>query len=379
MSIARPHAISTISPLPAPVTLPVATTVPHVISFDRILVIQTAFLGDVVLTTPLLRELDRANPDATITVVTTPLGAATLAGLPFIDELIPFDKKEKDKGLAGMWRLIARLRRERFDLAIAAQRSGRTGLLVRASGAKTRVGFEGAAGAWAYTVNARWDPGRHAVHRYLALAGPCGSNPEAADPDPVLAILPQARERVAALLSEAGIDRGDGVVAIAPGSIWGTKRWTPEGFAAVAAGVRALGPMPVLVGSPQEAELCNQIAALAGGGVPVLAGRTGIPDLAALCARASAVVTNDSGPGHVASAVGTPVVAIFGPTVPAFGYTPYGTANRIVELDGLDCRPCDRHGPQVCPLGHHRCMKDIEPAIVMRALSDVLRERGSHS
>src|SRR5262249_39514679 len=118
--------------------------------------------------------------------------------------------------------------------------------------------------------------------------------------------------------------------------------------------------------------LCRKVADLAGGGVAVLAGTTDVRDLVALLARARALVVNDSGPGHVASAVGTPVVSIFGPTVPAFGYTPFGGRNVIVEHDGLTCRPCDKHGPQVCPLGHHRCMKEIPPVRVIEGLARVL-------
>jgi heptosyltransferase-2 len=114
------------------------------------------------------------------------------------------------------------------------------------------------------------------------------------------------------------------------------------------------------------------VSALAGGGIPNLAGRTRPPELTALLARSRAIVTNDSGPGHVASAVGTPVVAVFGPTLPAFGYTPWGARNRIVEHHALACRPCSSHGPQVCPLGHHRCMREIAPADVLRALDAVL-------
>jgi heptosyltransferase-2 len=345
------------------------------VSYGRILVVQTAFLGDVVLTTPLLRELKRAHPESRLTVLTTPLGAATLAGLRGLHGLIAYDKNAKERGIMATLRLVRRVRRERFDLVIAAHRSGRTGILARASGARVRVGFSGAAGAWAYTERVPWEPARHAVHRYLALAGACGGDPAAADARPELAVLPEAQARIASLLAAEGIGERDAVLSIVPGSIWGTKRWTTSGFGALARAARALGLRPVLVGSPAEAMLCNEVAALAGGGVPVLAGRTGIPDLAALCARSRAVVTNDSGPGHVAAAVGTPVVAVFGPTVPAFGYTPFGEAHRIVERAGLECRPCDRHGPQVCPLGHHRCMQEIGADAVLEALRSVLSGR----
>ncbi|HEX6852600.1 MAG TPA: lipopolysaccharide heptosyltransferase II [Candidatus Polarisedimenticolaceae bacterium] len=325
----------------------------------RTLVVQTAFLGDVVLTTPLLRALHGTG--AEVSVVATPLGCAVLDGAPFVARLRSYDKKKGEKGLAGTLRLGFALRRERFDVAIAAQRSFRSGVLVRLSGARERVGFDGAAGRWAYTRKVAWNADRHAVHRYLALFdGP-------ADPTPELAIDPGAAARVEALLLEHGVAPADGVLAVAPGSVWGTKRWTPEGFRAVIEAAPARGLKPVLVGSPEERPLCDAI-----GGAPVLAGTTGVAELTALLARSRALVTNDSGPGHVASAVGTPVVAVFGPTVPSFGYTPFGERNRIVELAGLDCRPCDRHGPQVCPLGHHRCMKDLHPSRVLAALDEVL-------
>lgn len=341
----------------------------------RLLVVQTAFLGDIVLTTPLLRELKRVEPESSLTVVTTPLGRAILEGHPFVDEVIAYDKKGSDRGPRGVLRLVARLRRERFDAAVAAQRSSRTGLVVRGSGAATRVGFADAAGRWAYTHRVPWDGGRHAVHRYLALAAPVGGDPERAPAQPVLTVTARAQEKVAGLLAASGIGPTERILAIAPGSIWGTKRWTPEGFATVARRARDLGFRPVLVGSPDEAALCGDVARLAGVDVPVLAGTTGPSDLVALLARAALLLSNDSGPGHVASAVGTPVVAIFGPTVPAFGYTPFGPLNRIVEVEGLACRPCDRHGPQVCPLKHHRCMNDLPAARVVAAVQDALGSR----
>jgi heptosyltransferase-2 len=336
-----------------------------------LLVVQTAFLGDVVLTTPLLRALRRAHPERALHVVATPLGAAVLAGHPAIDVLHPYAKRGRERGLRGLLRLARRLRSERFGIAVAAQRSARTGLLVRASGAELRVGFASSAGAWALTHRVPWLPARHAVHRYLALAAPAGADAQA-DPTPSLAVLPEAAAKVSAALHEDGVADQAALLALAPGSTWGTKRWTPEGFATVAVAAPERGLHPVLVGSPDERGLCQEVSALAGGGIANLAGRTGPPELTALLARARALVTNDSGPGHVASAVGTPVVTVFGPTVPAFGYTAWGARNRVVEHAGLACRPCSSHGPQVCPLGHHRCMREIVPADVLAALDAVL-------
>ncbi len=342
---------------------------------SRILVVQTAWLGDVVLTIPLLRELRRAHPGGSITALMTPLGAETLSGSPLIDEVVVLDKRGGDGRFVGTWRCASRLRRARFDLAVAAQRSFRTGCLVWASRARERVGFAGAPGGWAYTRKVPWVAGDHAVRRYLSLSGPAGGDPERADPRPVLPVSPGARQRVVEVLAGEGVGAGEAVLALAPGSIWGTKRWTAEGFAGVARAARASGFRPILVGSALERDLCASVATLAACGAVVLAGRTSIPEMAALLSRSRALVTNDSGPGHVASAVGTPVVSVFGPTVPAFGYAPFGDRNRIVEHGSLECRPCHRHGPDSCPLGHHRCMGEIGAESVWAAVEGILAER----
>jgi len=336
-----------------------------------VLVIQTAFLGDVVLTTPLLRALKAARPEERLTVLTAPVGRQVLEGLAFVDQVLTFDKRAPARLWAATARLSFRLRQERFSMIIAAQRSLRSGVLARATGASARIGFVGAAGAWAYTARIDWNPREHAVHRYLALGAAAGLDPECADPNPEVAVSNSARRSAAALLATHGVEEHEGLLAIAPGSIWGTKRWTPEGFARVAACAPARGLRAVLLGSADEHALCLQVAGASAGAV-VLAGQTTIPEMAAVLARARVLVANDSGTGHVAAAVGIPVLTVFGPTVPEFGYAPYGSRNRIVQHEALDCRPCHRHGPAVCPLGHHRCMREIDPETIEGTLDELL-------
>lgn len=338
----------------------------------RLLVVQTAFLGDVVLTTPLLRELRRAQPRSRLSVLTTRTGAAVLDGMACIDELIVLDKGWSRSGVTSTRRVLRRLRHAAFDVAVAAHRSVRSGLLVRLSGAPLRIGFAGAPGAGFYRHRIPWRADAHAVRRYLALGEPLGVEPERADPQPELRPTERARRRAAALLRSVGL-RGEPFVAIAPGSVWPTKRWLPAGFARVAAAVAARGLTPLLVGTPDERELCLEVAALARVPVGVLAGRTRVAELVALLAGARAVVANDSGAAHVASAVGTPVVSVFGPTVPAQGYVAWGPASVTVEHAGLACRPCHRHGPRRCPLAHHRCMRELTAERVLEALEELLR------
>ncbi len=337
---------------------------------SSILVIQTAFVGDVVLTTPLLRELRRVRPHDTISVLTNENGRQLLGGLPFVDELLVFRKRWNLRETSTYLSTLMDLRRRPFDVAIAAHRSFRSGVLCRVSGAGLRVGFAGAPGAWAYGRELPWDPSRHAIERYLDLSVSVGGDPAGANKQPELAVDRSASHRVDGLLGSGE----DPIVCIAPGSNRTTKRWLPRGFAEVAADVAERGLRPILIGAPREVELCREVSRLSRVNPEVMAGRIGLPELVALVARSRALVANDSGPSHIASALNIPVVSIFGPTAASAGYAAYGDRSRIVERTGLSCRPCSARGPKRCPEGHFRCMGDIESHTVMAVLDEVIGE-----
>jgi len=341
----------------------------------RFLVVQTAYLGDLVLTTPLVRELTRARPQAEITIVTTRLGPDVFEGLPGVRDVIVFDKR--GSGLRGVLELSRRLRCGRHDAVLLAHRSHRSASLALLAGIGCRIGFAGAPGAWAYTATVPRDPTHHAVRRYLALSAHVGGDPEGADRAPRIGGLPHARAAARRLLEVCGLPPGTPFVALAPGSVWPTKRWTPEGFAAVARSIRARGVEPLLVGAEDDVAACRAVATALPGGIRSLAGRTTVAELAAVLERAVALVGNDSGATHVAAAVGTPAVAVFGPTVPALGFAPVGDEHAIVERRDLACRPCSRHGGRRCPLGHFRCMREIDGERVLEALRPMLERRGA--
>src|SRR5437667_39151 len=157
-----------------------------------------------------------------------------------------------------------------------------------------------------------------------------------------------------------GADRG------APGSMWATKRWAPEGFAAVIAALAAEGARCVVLGAPDEAALAEEIDRLAGGRATVLAGRTDLATLVAVVDRLALLVANDSAPMHIACARGVPVVGVFCATTPALGYGPWGPRAVVVEAD-LACRPCGRHGGRRCPRGTEDCMRLVRPGAVLAA------------
>jgi len=331
------------------------------------LVIQTAFLGDVVLTTPLLEALAaRYGP---VDVVTTPAAAPLIETHPAVRRVIPYDKKGRDRGLGGLVRLARALRAEQYECAYLPHRSLRTALAAWLARIPQRVGFDDGWRSLYTDVRRRAKQG-HEIDRVLALAGVT-----------VHRIRPSLHVPLADRAATEGFLREHGIrerfVALAPGSIWGSKRWP---YYRELAERLADSVGIVVVGRPEDAGLAAEITtavARSGGQAVSGCGRLTIRQSAEAIRRAAVLVTNDSAPLHFAQAVDTPTVAIFGSTVPSFGFGPRGPRDRVVQLDGLACRPCSAHGPPSCPLGHHLCMKSLSVQDVLQAIEETgaLRRR----
>jgi len=327
------------------------------------LVIQTAFLGDVVLTTPLIAVLAKRGP---VDVVTTPAAAGLLANNPHIREVIPYDKGGADSGLFGFLRMTRRLRSAQYGAAYIAQASLRSGALAAAAGIPTRTGFATASGRAFYTQRVAPPEGLHASARLLRLAN--------GDARPgQLSLFPGISERAAVdrllALHEA---HGDApLVALAPASIWATKRWPYYPDLARLLAVRA---RVVVLGSTDDAPLAREVCKSAGAAAVNAAGALSLLASAELVRRCRVLVTNDSAPQHLASAMGTPTITVFGPTVPEFGYGPLAPQSESVGVDGLSCRPCDRHGPMRCPKGHWRCMLELAPERIAARVEHILSQ-----
>jgi heptosyltransferase II len=331
------------------------------------LVIQTAFLGDVVLTTPLLAALARRT--GPVDVVTTPPAEPLLATHPAVRAVIAYDKRGGERGLGNLVRLAGRLRRERYEAAYLPHRSLRSAVLARLARVPRRVGFSDGWPVFYTESHARPGAGPES-QRLLALLGPEGG---AESLLPRLYPSPADQDAADVFLRRAGITGP--FVALAPGSIWGTKRWP---YYRDLAARLSQDTAVVVVGGPEDSALGDAVAEAGGGSRERSAcGKLTLPQSAALIGRAELIVTNDSAPLHLATAMGTPVVALFGPTVPAFGFGPLGARDIVLELQELACRPCSDHGPQTCPLGHHRCMQDLPVARVLTAIEDTgaLRRR----
>ncbi len=330
----------------------------------RIAVWNTAFLGDAVLTLPLLQSLRLRYPEAVLDYYVRGGLAPLFAPHPAISSVYAYDKRGREKGLSGIFRLSRELAGRGYDLWISAHGSVRSSLLARASRAPMRIGYRQSSFArlcCTHLVDRKFGQ-LDEVERLLQLLQPLGPGPESDWPEITLG----QREVHEAAQFFAGLSGP--ALGLHPGSVWATKRWPEAYFAeigcrALRAGAEVLlfaGPGEEAISGAVRGRILENASAAEGSRLHDLSGRLSLPLLAAHIARLACYVTNDSGPMHLAWAQRVPVTAIFGPTVRSLGFFPRGPQSSVFETN-LECRPCGLHGPQSCPLKHHHCMTRVTP------------------
>ncbi len=347
--------------------------------FHRVLIIKPSSLGDVIHALPVLHGLRTRWPRAGISWLVAESCAGLLEGHPELDEVIRFDRRRY--GLIGrnlrvtveFGEFVQGLRVRAFDLVIDLQGLFRSAFLAFAAGAPERLGFadarEFASMFYTRRVAVR---GRdlHAVDRNYAFAQLLGF-----EDVPIrfeIPVAPAADARVAGWLAEGGIGPGQPFALLGPATRWETKQWPAGCFAEVARGIsRRYGWPVVLAGTPSEAPVAREVASRAGA-VVNLAGRTSVQELVALVARAGLVVMNDSGPMHIAAAMGKPLVALYGPTNP-LRTGPYRRPEAVLRHD-LPCSPCYFKRLAQCP-HEHVCLRGLEPREVLARVDQCLAAR----
>lgn len=321
----------------------------------KALVIQTAFIGDVILTLPLVDCLKKKPDIQSIDYVTKPHGYNILETNPNINSIIVYDKHGMDKGIANIFRFADKLKKCRYDIAYIPHRSLRSALVAFLAGIPERIGFDKSAASFLYTRKIKYRQDIHEVERNLSLMDAdmkeCGEIP------PVIHFSGLDKKTVSAFFQSHSITGN--IIGIAPGSQWETKRWMEEGFAELVRRIRKKTDCtPLLFGSVHDKELCDEIQKISDYHAVNTAGEFTARQSALAMSRANVVVSNDSGAAHIAVAGGSPVIMIYGPTMPGFGFSPYGKEHIIVEKN-IPCRPCGIHGGEKCPEKHFRCMKEI--------------------
>lgn len=380
------------------------SALPHA-RFDRILLVKPSAVGDVIHTLPVLVKLRNRYPEARIDWLLTPSIAELIGHHPALSNVIPFERNSLAR-LGRSWsavgdlvHLLRAIRRPRYDLVIDLHGQFRSALLVLATGAPVRIGFDGPGkdprrgsernlpgeayrhgwtgareGSWlAYTHRIPIPTlDVHAIDRYLWISDLLGL--DSSPPDLRIPIPVPAEERVEELLQSHGLlDRP--LAVLVPGTRWETKHWHVEGFAAVARHLLRTGRAVVLAGSASERERCDIVASMCPGACS-LAGETKLSELAALMRRAAVCVTNDSGSMHLAVALERPVVSIFGPTDPVW-IGPYRRPESVVRAD-LPCAPCYLRQVKACR-HDHACMRQVSAEAVIARVEKVLAGVGTNA
>lgn len=341
-------------------------------AIDRILIIQTAFLGDVVLTIPLIQIVRQFFAFSKIDLVVLPRAADLVRTHPDVHQVIEYDKRGEDKGIAGFLKLLRQIRSQNYGLAIVPHRSLRSALLVTLAGIPIRIGFDKSTGRWLYSKTVRYRQDLHEIERNISLLEALGIHHHSRELPRLYPTLPDV-QRVDRVLFDLEVTHLSNMIAIAPGTIWNTKRWLKERYAELAAHLARERYEVILIGGEEDKLLCREIQELSGSSrVYSVAGTLSALQSAELIRRCKLLISNDSAPLHFAVAVGTPVVAIFGATVPEFGFAPYGKYDTVVETLGLSCRPCSIHGSNKCPIKTFECMKAITVEKVHRRAEEVL-------
>jgi heptosyltransferase-2 len=322
----------------------------------KIAVIQTAFPGDVILATPVFEALKDKDPEYHLAAIVRPESHSLLKDNPYLDEIIMFDKYGKDKGVRGLLRVAGRLRN--YDWAIIIQRFLRSALIAYLGKVKRRTGFDSSGFRFLYTEKIPYNEDKHEVQRCLELIGITRKEKYR----PRIFITDETRKKTDKLLSKYRIP-GEFVV-VAPGSVWATKRYPRYGRLVDLIKDR-FGLKTVLLGGAYDIEISKSIAQLSHNRPFDLTGKTDLLISADIISRSKIVIANDSAPSHIAAAMNTPVVAVFGPTVPSFGFAPYSQNSKVVDIGKLYCRPCTRHGSEKCPEGHFRCMLELAPESII--------------
>lgn len=343
------------------------------LDYRRILFVKPSSLGDVVHAMPALAALRRRFPRASITWLVKRQWAGIVERVEGIDAICAVEP-----GLAGWLAQVPRLRAQGFDLAVDLQGLFRSGAMAWLSGCKTRIGFanarEGSPCFYTQTVPVP-TPDMHAVDRYLLVTAALGASTQG-EPEFLFRPLHEDRSLVADLLSRQGLPADTSWIAMNVSARWATKRWPRESFAAVADRLQQEGVgRVVLIGGPDERADTEAVKQLMRTAPADLTGQTSTGLLPALLQAASLLITNDSGPMHVAAAVGTPIVALFGPTSP-LRTGPYGRAH-LALTGGVACSPCfSRHCRNRVRL---ECLTSLSPDLVVEAARAQLAVRLAHS
>ena len=333
-------------------------------SFNRILIIQTAFLGDVLLTLPIIHHLRKARPDYKISILVK-------SELKEIQDIYPYaeflfiDKSSKVKSIIETVKII----RKKYDIVISPHRSYRSAIISYLSKTPIRISFDKSSLNFVYTHVIKYQSRVHEIERNLSLI------------EPIIGKVNWKEQIRLNLLNYVFNEefmnwknRNDKVIVVAPGTVWETKRYPEYYYAILIRKLIDLGFKVVLIGTSNEFELGYRIVKYIKNDYSLLnlVGKLSLKESISLIQLSDLLICNDSAPTHMGVFTETPIITIYGSTVPEFGFYPFREKDKIMQVENLPCKPCGIHGYKKCPEKHFKCMLDLKPDLICEKVKEVL-------
>jgi heptosyltransferase-2 len=338
----------------------------------KILVIQTAYLGDVVLTIPVVQSLHKLMPDAFIDFLCIPSTANVLKNNLLIRNVIQYDKRHT--GLSGLIKIISKIRKERYNIVICPHRSFRSALLTYCSYAKIKIGFDRNALSFLLTRKVKYDRNSHEIQRNLELVK---NIPAIRFKDEANTLRPELFPSEHDILF---VDKlleplsSSPIITFAPCSKWFTKQLPLKKSVEIISSLAVNGYKVILIGGADDIPYCKNIEKeIPENSLFNLCGRLTPLQSTVVIGKSSCLVSVDSASAHLCASTNTPVVQMYGSTVPSFGFYPLTSKNVIIEDKSLSCRPCTDHGRDHCPLKHFKCMEELNANEIAQAAAGLMK------
>ncbi len=337
-------------------------------NFNKILIIQTAFLGDVLLTLPLIHHLRRIFTSVDIDLIIRP-DAAEVGDLSCdLNRVIIFDKKKH--GLRNTINLIKSIRGKKYDLLISPHRSFRSSIISLLSGISKRIGFDKASMSFLYTTRVKYRSELHEIERNLSLISEFGKISNWKQKIPIKRINPSLNKKIRSLIKSE-----QRIICVAPFSEWFTKKYPEDYVVKLIQMIINSDSNVVLIGGKKDEEDAKKVSESfeANNRFLDLTGRLSIHESIELIDKCNLLISNDSSPTHMAMFTDSPVLTIYGSTIPEFGFYPFRSIDSIVQINDLYCKPCGIHGHKKCPQKHFRCMRELKPELVFEQVKKMLK------
>ena len=341
-------------------------------AMDKILVIQTAFIGDAILTLPMIEKLKEKFPSSEIDVLCIPSTQEIFAASPFVSEVLVMDKKRTHRSLLKLHKFTREIKKRNYSKIFSPHRSFRTSFIVMQSGVRETYGFSNSSLFHTYKNVVEYKTNIHEVQRNLDLVGFEYSS-ESWKIIPQIKVNESSRHNIAKFISSNNIFN-DKLIAIAPGSIWQTKKYPEQYFKEIIKHFVARSYKILIIGSEADKELCERLSNGYGGEVFSTAGLFSIVESIELLKSVKLLLTNDSAPTHFGVCANIPVLTVYCSTIPEFGFYPYNKKSSYISFNDLSCKPCGIHGYEKCPISTFDCGYKLDPQNVISKMEELISD-----